>query len=357
VHSRLIIAAEIFDNREIAIGFWVGLFALFAVLYEPTRKILPGLIQAATRPKILSPIFLSALLLSGVVRVLHQWGLWTSEELKDTIIWFLFTGIALVFRGASGQHPDSAIRAIAWDAFRLTVLAEFFFSTYTFSLWVELLLLPFATVVGLAIALAQTEKRYALVAKFFTAVQTALLIVVVAAELWAATRDPRKIFSVEGGRRLVTPIILGFAFVPIAFLMALISWYEQLFLPLKIYEIRKSLALYAKLRLVMRLMFDLKGVAVAKRRLWTSLGKINTKTDVDVLIRGLSVNIPAPMPEGLDKRSYEAGYAFGTAAQSSNLLARMNVYDQCDALVAENNYDQESFYSGFEAGRQDFDLR
>jgi hypothetical protein len=356
VESTLLFV-EIFDSREIATAFWITLFAIYVVCSAPTRTALVRLIQAAAKPKIVAPIFFAAIILSGVVWILHLIGLWTTAELKDTITWFLLTGVALLFRGINAPHPDRAIHAIVLDAIRLTVFAEFFFSTYTFPLPVELLLLPFATVLAAALALAQTERRYAIAASFLGRLQIALGIVVVGATLWSAAHDLRQLFSIEAARRLLTPIILGFAFIPLAYVMALLAAYEQLFLPLKIYPVRKSLALYTKIRLVTRLTPDLKNIVVAKGRLWTSLGKIANKTDVDDLLEGLSVEIPAPVPPGLDRRSYDAGYDFGIRSASADLETRMKVHEQCDALIVEKSYDQESFDEGFAAGTQDFDLR
>jgi hypothetical protein len=352
-----LLLVEILDSREIATAVWLALFALYVVCYAPTRSAIARLIGAAAKSKIVAPVLLAAVILSGLVRVLHRLSLWTVAELKDTIIWFSFTGVALLFRGVNAPNPDRAIHAIAWDAVRLTVFAEFFFSTYTFPLPIELLLLPFATLLAAALTIARMETRYALVATFFGRLQIALGIAVVGATLWSASHDLHHVFSIEGARRLLTPIILGLAFVPLAYVMTLVAAYEQLFLPLKINRVPKSLGLYAKMRLVARLKHNLKNVAIAKRRPWISLGKIATRTDVDNLVAALSLEVPAPTPREADPASYEAGYKFGIESASADFDTRMKIYDRCDALVAEKGYDQDSFDQGFAAGTQDLDLR
>jgi hypothetical protein len=351
-----LLLVEIFDSREIATAVWMALLAIYVICYAPTRAAFVALIKAAAKPKIVTPILVAAIIVCGLVWVLHRVGLWTVAELKDTIIWFLFTGIALLYRGVNTPHPDRVIHASVWDAIRLTVFAECFFNTYTFSLPIELVLLPLATLLGVALAFAQTDERYGLAASFLGWLLAALGIVVISATLWAAAHDPRQLLSVEAARRLITPIILGFVFVPVAYLMALIASYEQLFVPLKINSVPKPLRRYAKIRLVARLKHHLKSVVIAKRRLWIPLGRIETKREIRNLVDGLSVDVPAPVPKGVDPPSYEAGYKRGIESASTDFETRMKDDDRCDAIITENGYDRDGFYQGFEAGRQDFEF-
>src|SRR5207249_4455041 len=116
------------------------------------------------------------------------------------------------------------------------------------------------------------------------------------------------------------------------------------------------LRLYAKTRLVVRLKHHLKNVAIAKRRLWIPLGKIKTKADIDSLVDGLSIEVPASVPDGSDRLSYQAGYKSGIESASADFETRMKDYDRCDATIREKGYDEDSFYQGFEAGRQDFEF-
>src|ERR1051325_3164480 len=139
---------EVFNTREIAVGFWLFIFAVWGLSQADVRARIGPLIRATMKPKLLIPVLFAAVATASVAAFLHRYSLWTVEELKDTVIWFLFTGIALIFRGVSKEDPNRVLRRIFWDALKITAVVEFLLNTYTFSLWVEFLL--FAFMVGVA---------------------------------------------------------------------------------------------------------------------------------------------------------------------------------------------------------------
>src|SRR5438132_3426349 len=120
-----------------------------------------GLMRAAIRPKIVAPVFVSAAIACGVIWILSHYNLWTLAELKDTIVWFVFSGVALIFRGISARNPERAIRNIPWDALKLTVLMEFILNTYTFPLVVEILLFPVMAIIIMASTVADLSPQLA----------------------------------------------------------------------------------------------------------------------------------------------------------------------------------------------------
>jgi hypothetical protein len=66
---------------------------------------------------------------------------------------------------------------------------EFLLSTYTFPLLVEILLLPFATLIAAMLVIAQSEKQFASVASFLGKLQVALGLIVIGATVWSAAHD------------------------------------------------------------------------------------------------------------------------------------------------------------------------
>jgi hypothetical protein len=344
------------NTREISTALWLALIVLWVFLYRPTRSAAFAVIKAAAAPKIIIPIVLSAIATTGMVLVLRRVGLWTIAEFKDTIVWFAFTGIALIFRGASATNPEQAIQGIIWDTIKVTVLIEFLLNTHTFPLLVELLLFPFATLLALMLALANTEQKYEPAASFLRRLQGILGATVVTITLWSIVLNIRDVFSIENGRSLLLPILLSIAFVPIAYFIALISAYEQLFLPMKMYRVALPLRLYAKMKLIFRLRLNLRGTALARRRMWLKLGRIASRADVDREVSLFTTAIPAPTPPGVDKASYNAGYEIGVSAVAIRGEERIAVHRECDAQISANNYDEASFDQGFIAGEQDSDF-
>jgi hypothetical protein len=306
---------------------------------------------------LLMPVLIAALLTAAFVSILHRFRLWTIGELKDTIVWFFFTGVALIFRAVSAPNPARIIHAILWDALRITVLMEFLLNTYTFPLLVELLLLPLATVVAMLLAVADAEKKFQPVVSFLGKLQSILGGAIIVFTLWSVAHNLRGLWSIENARSLLLPVLLAIAFVPLAYFMAMISAYEQLFLPLTIHRIPFLLRSYAKMRLVARLGLSLSRTNIARRRLWSKLGRISNRADVDREVSMLTTEIPAPLPPGVDGTAYNAGYSFGLESALTRGDARMAVHEACDTAIAEKGYDLESFNQGFSAGTEDADFQ
>jgi hypothetical protein len=347
---------EIFSSREIAIGFWLAVFILWALWYRPTRFAAANVLRAAAKPKLIVPVITGAVLTFAIAWFLHRIRLWTQAELKDTIVWFLFTGVALTFRGVNPPNPSRVVRNIIHDAIKATVLVEFVVSTYTFSLSIELLLLPVATLLALLLAVANTDKQYALAESFINKIQFCLGATVMAAIGWSLVHDFRKAWSIDSARQILLPILLTLAFIPLAYLMALFAAYEQLFLPFVIHKTPFWPKVYCKTRLLVQLRFSLRRILIARQRLWTTIGKICTKAEAIRELSLLSTEIPAPPPIDVDIVSYQAGYAAGFASASLRGDARIEMHRQLEADIETHGYDLDSFDRGFSAGTQDADL-
>ena len=82
---------------------------------------------------------------------LSEIGIWNRELLKDTVLWSLFSGLALALSGVQTQSDVPTWRSILKNQLKAIILLEFIVNTYTFALWVELLLAPTLVLIGLGI--------------------------------------------------------------------------------------------------------------------------------------------------------------------------------------------------------------
>ena len=148
---------EALSPREIAIGVWLLAGLALALSVRGIRKSFLGLLRAFFADKIL--VFVGAMLLytSVVIAVLLVLGFWETALLKDTIFWFVFSGLGLGFRVAMSHESDLLLRKMLWDTLRVVVFLEFLTNAYTLSLVGELLLVPALVFLGLLDAVARTD--------------------------------------------------------------------------------------------------------------------------------------------------------------------------------------------------------
>ncbi len=220
------------NNREIAGALWIVIL-LGAALLKSSR------VRDATL-HLLSAMWSKAIVLSAIgmmayvvgvvlaLRALHFWG---PGLLKDTVVWTAGVGVTLLF-AATGVDDRFFRRAIRRTV-TVTAVIEFAANLHVFAVWVEILVMPAVLFVVLLKTVADTDRRYELVAKVL---QWPLLIygaVVIAYSIRAVVRDPGSLLSLPALRTFFLTPVLTVAYVPFIYLFALYVQYEAVFVRLQ----------------------------------------------------------------------------------------------------------------------------
>ena len=82
---------EILNSREIAIGLWLIVIALYIFFSKKMVEVRAAFKQLTfvfrSRPLIM--VFFSAILYTAVMGyILSEWDLWNIDQLKNTVFWF-----------------------------------------------------------------------------------------------------------------------------------------------------------------------------------------------------------------------------------------------------------------------------
>lgn len=153
---------EIFNTREIATGIWSGIVIVVALASPSVRKSLFDVVKAFFTKGILIPLGLMLVYIVGVIYELHELGLWGIEQLKPTILWVLTAGFFTFFSLNKIADNQNYFSTALKDNFKIILILEFIVTFYTFSLWVELLIIPFTAILGMMLALAERKKEHAI---------------------------------------------------------------------------------------------------------------------------------------------------------------------------------------------------
>ncbi len=280
---------DLFNTREVATAVWLGALLVFGLSKRSVRKAALGVIRAFFHWKILAMISFMALYTAGVVWALHATGAWTAALLKDTVLWFTFSGAVLAFSVVTTRERDekAELAKSLKDNVRVVVVLEFLVATYTFSLPVELLLIPAITILAMMNVVATSSDEYSAVAKLTMRLQVLVGAGILVVAVVKAIADFRSLQSADSVRQVVLPVALSLLFVPCIYTVLLVTRYESLFLRLRMgSEKSRAVQRYAKRRLFRHL-----GPSVGKVGSFVGehafeLMRLSSKEDVDELLGG-----------------------------------------------------------------------
>jgi hypothetical protein len=274
-----------FSSREIASAFWLCAFLLWGFSHEKVRKGSVDVLLAAAQVKIAVPVLLLVLYVGSVVAALSFTGAWTTDLVKDTLLWFAFSGLIFPFSFVTGKYEGRILPQLIKDAVSVLVLLEFLVGTYTFPLILELIVLPVITIVALLGAFAETSKGHPSVAKLMGALQMLFGLVVLSSALHKAAGDFGTLTTLASLCQLMLPVFLSLSLAPFTYMLLAYVNYENLFIRLRFHVVDPAVRRYAKRRIALHLRFNPHRVKQFQRDRSLELLSVQTKDDVDRLLR------------------------------------------------------------------------
>ena len=274
-----------FNNREIAGACWLVVLLAWMLPKAAVRKSLGGVLQAFFQRKILASVCIMALYSAAAAILLTAIDLWRVSLLKDTIVWFCASAMVMVMRFVTSRDSESIFREVLAESLTIVIVLEFLFNTYTFSLPIELVLMPVLALVVMVNALASSDKQYSEVAKITRGIQTAFGFGILAIVLIRAVSDLKALESLDTVRSIALAPLLSLLFVPCLYILVLISQYELVFMRLDVgAEKDHRVKRYARRRILMHVGLSMKKVRHLLREHLIDLTHIQTEADVDRIV-------------------------------------------------------------------------
>ena len=216
-----------FKNREIATGIWL-LFAFTLCLFlKNIRSSMWGLLKVSMQRQKVSMqrqllILFGSLVanITGLCWLLFWLGLWTPDQFASTVLWFLLSGLALTGRIFSVKEDEGYFKNLFWNSFKVAGIFEFLVVAYSFSLPVELVLVPFMAFIGLMIGFADIKEEHASVKTLFEWIAFAVAVVLLWKSVGSIREQPEAFFSTLTGRNFLLPGLLTVGSIPFLY-----TWY------------------------------------------------------------------------------------------------------------------------------------
>jgi len=224
---------NIFDNRELAIGFWLLVAFIASIFFKSTREFLRRVI-----PLLLSKTFITFYLIFAgyfilVIILLRSIGYWDTSLLKDTIIWVVFIQFPLFAKTIEKAKDGRFYRDLIKQNIALIVLLEFILNFWTFSLLFEIILIPLTIITGLFLGVITSNRKFRKYKVTFDSIISLFGLMLIVKALVSLIKNPMDILSNSSLKEFFLPLILLIFNLPLMYGLGLYSSYEQLFLRLK----------------------------------------------------------------------------------------------------------------------------
>ena len=233
---------DIFSTRELATAFWVGAILIAVGMAIVTnKKIRQGFIGVLKCffNRQLRKLWEIYFLYIGIITLMFsRFPIWKNIYLKDIILWTLFSGLTICMNAVAGEADEKYISKVLKDNIRFTVVTEFLLSTFTFSFWVELIIIPITTVIVLFDTVAEHKSDAIAVHKLLQDVMAFAGLCVILQTVRVGILEYRELNVINTLVSFFIPIVYLLLVTPLEYAFELYSKYEMLFIQMHFKEPR-----------------------------------------------------------------------------------------------------------------------
>ena len=247
--------AALFNNREIAIAIWLSVCIGLAASNSEIRDAAVGVWKAFCNKLILIPFGLMVSYIVLITLALYQLGAWDSGQLKNTILWGATVAVVSLFRVPQIAEDEHYFRNAIWDNFKVVALIEFVIGFYTFSLWVELLIVPAIAILTALHTFSGSRKEYQPVEALLGAVLALAGFGLVIHAGYSLVTDFWRFAKPSTLSDATLPILLSLLFLPFLFVLSIYVNFETTFRRLEFTIRDPALRRYAKRTSLLRFHF------------------------------------------------------------------------------------------------------
>ena len=231
---------DIFSTRELATAFWTGIIlvavGMAIVTNKKARKSFIEVLKCFFGRKIRMLWEIYFLYIGISTFLFSRLPIWESIYLKDIIIWTLFSGLTICINAVAGEADEKYILKVLKDNIRFTMVTELLLSTFTFSFWVELIIIPITTVIVLFDTVAEHKSDAIAVHKLLQDVIVFAGLCVILQTVRVGILEYRELNVINTLVSFFIPIVYLLLVTPLEYAFELYSKYEMLFIQMHFKE-------------------------------------------------------------------------------------------------------------------------
>lgn len=236
------IKMSVFSTRELATAFWAGIIlvavGMAIVTNKKIRQGFIGVLKCFFNRKLRKLWEIYFLYIGIITLMFSRSPIWKNIYLKDIILWTLFSGLTICMNAVAGEADEKYISKVLKDNIRFTVVTEFLLSTFTFSFWVELIIIPITTVIVLFDTVAEHKSDAIAVHKLLQDVMAFAGLCVILQTVRVGILEYRELNVINTLVSFFIPIVYLLLVTPLEYAFELYSKYEMLFIQMHFKEPR-----------------------------------------------------------------------------------------------------------------------
>ncbi|WP_430009431.1 hypothetical protein [Methylophaga lonarensis] len=239
---------QLFSNREIAVSIWILIFFSWAFTKKEVRSSGKAVVFAFFNPKILSMLILMGAYTCFIVDFLSGVGIWDIDQLKNTILWFVFVASVELFKANKIHDEDGYFRGSVKGHFKLLAIFEFIVAFHCFSLNAELIIVPATSILVMLIAYSEIKEEYKPVERVMSFILSAFGVFLLIYGAYFISTNFGNFAKYQTMMDFVIPIILSILLLPFIYVISIFMLYEQILVRVNIYTDNRFYRVYAKVK-------------------------------------------------------------------------------------------------------------
>lgn len=220
---------SILSTREWATIIWILIVLICILRNKKTRKSFLDVIKILFGKVLIKVWLITALYVFIISFVFSKTAIWDPIYIKDIVIWYLTAGIIFCFNAVSRESDERFILNVLKDNLKFTIIIEFIYSTFTFGLLVELLIIPIITILTIIDAITEHKKEYHTVHEFIQYIFVIIGIWLFYETFKIGLREYKELNILNTFVSFMIPIIYLILIMPLEYAIELYSKYETLF--------------------------------------------------------------------------------------------------------------------------------
>lgn len=221
---------SILSTREWATLIWGCIFMLYVLCHREIRKSLWNVIVIFFDKKLRILWEIILLYVLTITILFCYLPIWENIYIKDIIIWFLFSGLIYCMNAVSSEADETYIKKILKDNLKFTMILEFFMSTFTFNIWIELAIIPIITIITVMNVIAERKEEYKSVHKLLDSVLAIAGFWIFYETIKIGINEYKQLNIINTLVSFMIPIAYLILIIPLEYALELYSKYELLFL-------------------------------------------------------------------------------------------------------------------------------
>ena len=221
---------DIFSTREVATSIWIAILFFFMLKSDAAAKSFLTVIKSLADLKIVIIFEALAVYVMLICYAMSHFMTWGIPQIKTSIFWYLFVGLALLFRTVQAKEDYNPVRSWITNTFTFLIVIEFLTSTYTFPLLAELLFVPFVAIVAMMVVVAERNPEQKQVVSFLNWVMALAGFAMIAYATRQFLGDTGSLDFTNMAESFLLPILLSLLTIPFFYALFIYVSYENAFI-------------------------------------------------------------------------------------------------------------------------------